>query len=209
MPSSLVLHLVRVNGIFFPDIKLGRKPELVQIGGNDKSVLIADVLNPNETAFHIAQRKKFKAKYKSPDAIRQTVFREERFAWEAVRLILQHLQEGKHTKVILFDCASASPLFKCCDVLPPVRRAVARNSQPLFSCLVSHLFYPAPSLIVMSSYLLFDRGQDGGGGLCFRSVSVGGWHHRGNHGPLLLLHGLLRYRHHYCEHKDAGKKLKK
>lgn len=80
-----------------------------------------------------------------------------------------------------------------------------RTAQPLFSCLVSHLFCPDLAPIVVSSYLLFDRGQDGGGGLCFRSVSIGGWHHRGNHSPLLLLHGLLRYRHHYCQHKDARK----
>lgn len=58
------------------------------------------------------------------------------------------------------------------------------------------------------SYLLFDGGQDGGGGLSFRSVSVGGWHHGGNHGPLLLLRGLLRHRHHFCQHKRAGKKKK-
>lgn len=61
----------------------------------------------------ITRRNKFKAKHKSPNAIRRTVFRDaERFVWEAVRLILQHLQEGKHTKVILFNCVSTSPLFK-------------------------------------------------------------------------------------------------
>lgn len=53
LPSSLVLHLVRVN-VIFSDIKLGRNPESVQMGKmiNLWWIALADELNPNETAFH-------------------------------------------------------------------------------------------------------------------------------------------------------------
>ena len=53
LPSALVLHLVRVNGIFC-GIKLRRTSELMQIGKmiNLRCIAVADELNPNETEFH-------------------------------------------------------------------------------------------------------------------------------------------------------------
>lgn len=62
---------------------------------------------------------------------------------------------------------------------------------------MTYSMYSTHTCTWRSSYLLFDRGQNGGGRLRFRSVSIRGWHHRGNHGPLLLLHRLLWHRHHY------------
>lgn len=52
------------------------------------------------------------------------------------------------------------------------------------------------------TYLFFNRGQDGRGGLRLGSISIGGVQYRAQHAGIFCVRGMVWYWHYFCEPKQ-------